>query len=176
MGVDGPHKTAGHPQDTPRTRLPLVAAGSQSALYVHRTPTDLPHRPEQPHAVPYPACQSATQLDLDHHSSPIFIKPTQHRTATACRLQLACRPATMALHCVSPPSRLSQVPPAFVATLVAVLLFGGRASPPAKTNTRRRAPNRRLNSHRGLRCKSCPEINPLSSAVCRRVSHKPRCG
>ena len=33
MGVDGPHKTAGHLQNTPKTRLPLVAAGSQSALY-----------------------------------------------------------------------------------------------------------------------------------------------
>ena len=33
MGVDGPHRTAGHPQDTPRARLPLAAAGSQSALY-----------------------------------------------------------------------------------------------------------------------------------------------
>ena len=34
MGVDGPHKTAGHLQNTPKARLPLVAAGSQSALYV----------------------------------------------------------------------------------------------------------------------------------------------
>ena len=33
MGVDGPHKTAGHLQNTPKARLPLVAAGSQSALY-----------------------------------------------------------------------------------------------------------------------------------------------
>ena len=35
MGVDGPHKTAGHLQNTPKTRLPLLAAGSQSALYGH---------------------------------------------------------------------------------------------------------------------------------------------
>ena len=35
MGVDGPHKTAGHLQNTPKARLPLVAAGSQSALYVY---------------------------------------------------------------------------------------------------------------------------------------------
>ena len=33
MGVDGPHKTAGHLQNTPKTRLPLGASGSQSALY-----------------------------------------------------------------------------------------------------------------------------------------------
>ena len=32
FGVDGPHKAAGHLKNTPRTRLPLVAAGSQSAL------------------------------------------------------------------------------------------------------------------------------------------------
>ena len=32
LGVDGPHKTARHPQDTLRARLPLAAAGSQSAL------------------------------------------------------------------------------------------------------------------------------------------------
>ena len=32
LGVDGPHKTAGHLQNTPKARLPLVAAGSQSAL------------------------------------------------------------------------------------------------------------------------------------------------
>ena len=30
--VDGPRKTAGCPQDTPMTRIPLAAAGSQSAL------------------------------------------------------------------------------------------------------------------------------------------------
>ena len=35
LGVDGPHKTAGHPQHTPGTCLPLAAAGSQSALYTH---------------------------------------------------------------------------------------------------------------------------------------------
>ena len=34
MGVDGPHKAAGHLQNTPKTRLPLGASGSQSALYV----------------------------------------------------------------------------------------------------------------------------------------------
>ena len=33
MGVDGPHKTAGHLQNTPKTRLLLGASGSQSALY-----------------------------------------------------------------------------------------------------------------------------------------------
>ena len=111
---------------------------------LHRTPPDPPHRPKQPHAVPYPACQPATQLDLDHHSSPFLIEPTQHRTATACRLQQACRPATMSPDCVFPPSRLSQAPLASVATLVVVLLSGGRTSPPAETNTRRRAPDRRL--------------------------------
>jgi hypothetical protein len=36
----------------------------------HRTPTDFPHHPKQLHAVPHPACQPATQLDLKHHSSP----------------------------------------------------------------------------------------------------------
>ena len=34
MGVDGPHRAAGHLQNTPKACLPLVAAGSQSALYV----------------------------------------------------------------------------------------------------------------------------------------------
>ena len=33
--MDGPHKTAGHLWDTPRTRVPLAAAGIQSALYVY---------------------------------------------------------------------------------------------------------------------------------------------
>ena len=32
LGVDGPHKAAGHLQNTPTTRLPLAASGSQSAL------------------------------------------------------------------------------------------------------------------------------------------------
>ena len=31
MGVDGPRKAAGRPQNTPRACLPLIAAGSQSA-------------------------------------------------------------------------------------------------------------------------------------------------
>ena len=140
--------------------------------YVRRNPTDFPHRPKQPHAVPYPACQPATQLDLDHHSSPFLIEPTQHRTATACRLQRACRPATMPLHCVSPPSRLSQVPPAFVTTLAAVLLFSGRAFPAARTDTRRQAPNRRLHiaafvAHPVQRLKSCSP----PSAVAALASH-----
>ena len=34
LGVDGPHKAAGHPQDTPKTPLLLPASGSQSALYL----------------------------------------------------------------------------------------------------------------------------------------------
>ena len=34
MGVDGPHKTAEYLQNTLKARLPLVVAGSQSALYV----------------------------------------------------------------------------------------------------------------------------------------------
>ena len=38
-----------------------------------RTPTESPHRPKQLHAVPYPACQPATQFDLDHPSSPSSI-------------------------------------------------------------------------------------------------------
>ena len=32
LGVDGPHKTAEHLQNTPKARLPLGASGSQSAL------------------------------------------------------------------------------------------------------------------------------------------------
>ena len=32
FGVDGPHKAAGHLQNTPRARPPLAASGSQSAL------------------------------------------------------------------------------------------------------------------------------------------------
>jgi len=50
----------------------------------------------------------------------------------------------MSPDCVSPPSRLSQVPLASVAILVVALLSGGRTSPPAETNTRRRARGRRL--------------------------------
>ena len=33
LGVDGPHKTAEYLQNTLKARLPLVVAGSQSALY-----------------------------------------------------------------------------------------------------------------------------------------------
>ena len=33
MGVDGPYKAAGHPQNTPRSCLLVGASGSQSALY-----------------------------------------------------------------------------------------------------------------------------------------------
>ena len=33
MGVDDPHKTAEYLQNTLKARLPLVVAGSQSALY-----------------------------------------------------------------------------------------------------------------------------------------------
>jgi len=50
----------------------------------------------------------------------------------------------MSPDCVSLPSRLSQVPLASVTTLVVALLSGGRTFPPAETNTRRRAPDRRL--------------------------------
>ena len=136
---------------------------------------DSPHRPKlgpkQPHAVPYPACQPATQLDLDHHSSPFFIEPTQHRTATACRLQRACRPATMSPDCVSPPSRLSQAPLASVATLVVVLLSGGRTSPPAETNTRRRAPDRRLRIAAFAAHLVQRSIRSPPSAIASRVSH-----
>jgi len=138
---------------------------------VRRTPTDFPHRPKQPHAVPYPACQPATQLDLDHHSSPFFIEPTQHRTATACRLQRACRPATMSPDCVSPPPRLSQAPLASVATLVVVLLFGGLASPVAETSTRQRAPDRRLRIAAFAAHLVQRSIRSPPSAIASRVSH-----
>ena len=32
--MHGPHEAAGYLQNTPRTRLPLAASGSQSALYM----------------------------------------------------------------------------------------------------------------------------------------------
>ena len=53
-----------HTHSSQQHRSPNVPSNT------HRTPTYFPHRPEQLHAVPYPACQPATQLDLDHHSSP----------------------------------------------------------------------------------------------------------
>ena len=35
MGVDDPHKNAEYLENTLKARLPLVVAGSKSALYVH---------------------------------------------------------------------------------------------------------------------------------------------
>ena len=115
----------------------------------------------------------------DHHSSPFLIEPTQHRTATACHLQraYACRPATMSLNChgvsESPPSHLSQVPLAYVATLVVALSSGGRTFPPAEANTQQQAPDRRLCITAGLHCADCPEIYLPFSTICCHVSGEP---
>ena len=69
-------------------------------------PTNSPHRPKQPYAVPYPACQPANQLDLDHHSSPF--SSSQHNTAQQLHAvsnehvdQPPCLSTVSPHHCVS---------------------------------------------------------------------------
>ena len=98
-------------------------------IYVRRTPTDYPHRPKQLHAVPYPARQPATQLDLDHHSSPVFINTVSSGHVD----QPPCPPTVSPHHRVSHKCRQHSSPP-----------WPSCSCSPAETNTRRRAPNRRF--------------------------------
>ena len=94
MGVDGPHKTAGHLQNTPKTRLPLVAAGSQSALY---GATAMAGTTRPPYRFPDIDLQTPTSLSTQKQLSRAL-----HRIVAADLMQDLCLQNRADSQCLGP--------------------------------------------------------------------------
>ena len=98
LAVDGPHRTAGHPQNTPRTRLPLAAAGCMAYIIMayivvanapsrgsERKQTDRPQR-----EISHMRLCSSSAHDASTHTTRNACN-TLHTAATAPREQMSHR-------------------------------------------------------------------------------------